>query len=196
MELLAWVQTIGEHLKPALECLAILAGALALIKWIRERNDRATDVLLQLEKDFWTGCKAGRAAIEDRDVYKEVAPALLAYTIADDETRRRETAKLSDELGNQVEAIDTLLRFYVVLVGVRRAGQVPDAALSACYRFWPAHYYHTGHVELRDYINRYFPTVRDWLLEDLIRPRPFFRPADFWDENLIERNAAQLYTRR
>ena len=79
--------------------------------------------------------------------------------------------------------IDTVLRFYVFLAGLREARQVPDSSLSASYRFWLAHYYHKERVELREYINKYFPTLREWLLRDLDRQRRFDnQPFGDWYE--------------
>ncbi len=185
---------LAGQIKPILECAAIVAGLVAIVKWLRERSDRATDVLLQLEQAF-EKCKAGRSLFEDG--YKQAAAILKAST-------NRRTLTAPEKLAEQ-EKIDELLRFYVVLVGVRKERQVSDASLSACYRFWMAHYYRHDRAELRRYINYFFPTLRTWLLNDAClwsrlaeRPfsrwwRSFFRPGDFWTKDQFENNPKRLW---
>jgi hypothetical protein len=188
----------AEQLKPILECLALIFGATAVAKWFTERNNRATDVLLQLEEQFETKCKEGRPLLDwEYDKVKE----LLRDAVT---SGNRRPSSNEDALKKQ-SAIDDLLRFYVVLCSVRRAKQLPDGSLSTSYRFWLAHYYRHDRVELRNYINEYFPTVRSWLLSDcspwtrfkarcLCRWwRSFFTPEQFWPEKEFERNPNKLY---
>jgi hypothetical protein len=78
-------------------------------------------------------------------------------------------------------AIDALLRFYVVLCGVRQANQVPESSLSACFRFWLGHYHNPRRMEFKEHIDTFFPTLKKWLTEDAKRRHKdrFFRPGDF-----------------
>jgi hypothetical protein len=194
------VSDLAESIKPILECLAYFAGSLALVKWLRERNDRATDVLLSLEEQFETKCAAGRQYIDEPLKYDECRKALAGAGecgVAVSGSQLQEHLQI-------VKSIDDLLRFYVVLVGVRQARQLPDSSLSTCYRFWLAHYYRPDRVEFRHYVNENFPTLRAWLLRDTSlwqrlkeRPfspwwRPFFR-CDFWPVEEVDRNASRLF---
>jgi NAD-dependent deacetylase len=166
----------------------IIAGLFTLAKWLADRSSRATDVLLKLEDEFTRKCEKGRPQIE----------YTAQYELWKDSLSRRDPKVNPDD-------IDNLLRFYVVLYGIRQARQVPDASLSTSYRFWLAHYYRNDRSELRGYINSNFPTLRKWLLADTStwsrfkrRPfskwwRPFFRPDDFWpaDEYSLDPEALQ-----
>jgi NAD-dependent deacetylase len=190
----------AEQLKPILECLALIFAATAIVKWFAERNNRATDVLLKLEEQFETKCKEGRSLLDwEYDKVKE----LLCDAVT---SGNRRSGSTEDALKKQ-SAIDDMLRFYVVLCSVRRAKQLPDASLSTSYRFWLAHYYRNDRVELRNYINEFFPTLRSWLLNDcsswtrfkarfLCRWwRSFFTPEHFWPEKQFERDPKKLYPR-
>jgi hypothetical protein len=197
---LANLSDFATRLKPILECLAYLAGALALVKWLRERTDRATDVLLKLEEEFDRKCAAGRQCLDEPPKYAECREALTR-------AGRGSVSLTADQQAQQlqiIKAIDDLLRFYVVLIGVREAKQLPDASLSTCYRFWLAHYYRDDRLEFRRYVNDNYPTLRAWLLRDTsalarfrARPfsrwwQPFFR-CDFWRTEDVNRNRAALY---
>jgi len=179
---------IARDWSPILQCVAFLLGIFALYKWSRERNDRATDVLLKLEEHFNVErVRKGRFVVEDINQYNAVSESLISLPQRGD---------VSDDHQN----LDDLLRFYVVLCAVRQAGQVPDRALSTCYRFWLSHYYLKNRTALRNYINGSFPTLRDWLIEDASRYRrrdgrlrrwlrpAFFTPDHFWDTSEFELN--------
>jgi hypothetical protein len=165
----------------------IIAGILAVLKWLRERNSRATDVLLELEKKF-DALENGRDDIEYDDRFQAKAPAL--------KKGRGGSGELRD--------IDDLLRFYILLFAVRQARQVPDSSLSTCYRYWLAHYYRADRAALRSYVDDYFPTLKKWLDRDTrmfgrfrARPlsrwwRPFFRPGDFWKKATLAKEYKHL----
>lgn len=83
-----------------------------------------------------------------------------------------------------ITAIDHLLRFYVVLLGIRKAKQVPDESLRLCYAYWLNHYrkpdvpkQSTGRDELFRYVNKFYPNLKVWLEEDIRQPKDkhFFR---------------------
>jgi len=131
------------------EQYGLLALVLSLFTWIVNRNNRAADVLLKLEDEFTRKCERGRPQIEHRVPY-------LAW--------KRSLSQTEPKINS--DDVDNLLRFYVVLYGVRQARQVPDKSLSTAYRYWLAHYYRHDRKELREYINANFPTLRDWLLAD------------------------------
>lgn len=191
----------AEQLKPILECLAIIAGALAIIKWLRERNNRATDVLLKLEEEFDKKCEKGRGLIEHDWKYNEVKELLKSAV-----REGKRSARAEHDPQDPQMAVDNLLRFYVVLCGVRQARQLPQKSLSTCYRFWLAHYYRNDRAELRDYVNEFFPTVRKWLLTDCrcwtrFKRRvfsgwwsSFFKPEDFWEPKKFERDPKKLWS--
>src|SRR5213076_3158365 len=104
----AGAKAIADLVKTILECTAITVGSLAIFKWWRERADRATDVLLQIEKEFISLCTAGRELIEDSGEYARVATAMRLCV---DDRAGELTRWQSDLLGH----VDTLLRFYVFL---------------------------------------------------------------------------------
>jgi hypothetical protein len=151
---------------------AVLVGGgtgagFTLVKWWRERSDRATDVLLRLEKDFQRrSLRKGRDLIENKSEYD------------------RAKAQISE----QGRELDEVLRFYVVLYGVYTAKQVPEKALSICFQYWLAHYFRCDRKEFRGYVNDYYPTLKKWLEKDFYESNNgscegFFRPAELFGEN-------------
>jgi hypothetical protein len=149
----------AEIVKTVVEALALLAGAFAVVQWVNARSDRGTDVLLTLEKEFKdTDVLAGRELVEDRD-YEE---------------KKRS------------KPLDALLRFYVVLYGVNRARQVPEEALSICFRYWLAHYFRKDRTGFRSYVDTSFPTLSLWLRRDCRQGLPFFRAHRFFGEKIDE----------
>jgi hypothetical protein len=156
----------AEVVKNVVESGAVLAAVFAAIKWVNERRDRATEVLLKLDENFQKeAVAAGKKCLEQGDCG-----------------------------GTQTEAetLDGLLRFYVVLYGVLRARQVPESSLSICFRYWLAYYFRRDRAEFRRFVNANYPTLRGWLLNDCRAGCCFFRPQDFWKENEIERDCKKL----
>jgi len=154
----------SETVKNAVESLAVVAAAFGICKWLDERRNRATDVLLALDKEFKEApVMAGRTFVEDRDYEGEAR---------------------SDEL-------DGMLRFYVLLYGVFRARQVPEVSLSICFRYWLAFYFRKDRPGFRRYVDRSYPTLSNWLREDCCKRLQFFRPhrlfADKVDQEFIDR---------
>jgi len=179
---------IARDWSPILECVTLLIGIAALVKRFWERNDRATDVLLKLEEQFNEHrVRKGRFIVEDINLYNTISESLT-------------TPPQRSKMSKDHQYLDDLLRFYVVVYAVRQAGQVPDRALSTCYRFWLSHYYRNDRAQLRSYINDFFPTLRDWLIEDAGRYRrrdgrlrrwwrpAFFTPDHFWATGEFELN--------
>jgi hypothetical protein len=159
--------------------LAVLGGALAVIGWIWARMDRRSDVLISLHTQFRAAeMQKGKDLIE------------RPHTIV---------------IERRCPDLDQVLSFYVLLCGVKAAGEVPIRSLSICFRFWLAHYYlekpdaqaspDDPSNKLRIYINRFYPTLRTWLLADADLPpeQSFFRPHDFWPAGEIEVEAKKLY---
>lgn len=167
---------ISEIVKNVAEALAVIGGGFALYRWLHERNDRATEVLFQLEERFQKKAVAtGRALLEEDAVWSE-----LRHKLGGRQVNESDQAVIDQAL----KTLDPLLRFYVVLVGVREAGQVPDTALLACYRYWLAHYYSPRRTYFKMYVDKYFPTLEQWLKKDQKPYRvwlgvDFFRPRDF-----------------
>jgi hypothetical protein len=221
MEFLTELATVASRLQPILECIAIVVAGFALFKWLRERSDRASDVLLSLEAEFEKKCQPGRRLLENTSLYRTVSPILdLAVrnakkaekakaVVPTDVDQPANSSKEIDAAGIAAQTdIDNLLRFYVVLLAVRQQRQVSDTSLAICYRYWLAHYYRKDRREFRCYVYRFFPHLRGWLRAD-VRPwqrfrqrpfsgwwRPFFRPEDFWEEADIERTDIESETKR
>lgn len=169
-ELREWSE-IAKNLAAA---IALLGGAWAVYVWVFQRRDRAADVLLMLEARFAEGkVAAGRGDVEDQSSYVTVKGALAAANAA-----RHGGAPMAAQQSKQLENIDALLRFYVVLLGIRRARQVPDASLKTCYRYWLGLYYHKDRPELREYVDVHYRTLSRWLADDQRQPlsRRFFDP--------------------
>jgi hypothetical protein len=153
----------SETVKNVGESAAILIAAFAAIKWANERRDRATTVLLELEKKFQEGDIAkGKKMLERGEFEKSDDP---------------------NHASQRNQCLDALLRFYVLLYGVLRARQVPAASLSYCFRYWLAHYFKADCHEFRRYVNKYYPSTRAWLRRDWNEGGKFFRPNDFFKED-------------
>lgn len=170
--ILFWVDGIGgkdwsETVKNVVESGAVLAAVFAVIKWVNERRDRATEVLLKLDENFQKDAVVkGKDSLEAQDF---------------------------DGRPEEIKALDGLMRFYVVLFGVLIAKQVPVPSLSSCFRYWMAFYFRKDRPQFRAYVNRSFPTVREWLLDDCAKGCPFFRPLDFWKPDEVVLNPEELY---
>jgi hypothetical protein len=181
----------ADDAKPAVECAALIFGAFGLRKFLLERTDRATDVLLELETHF-EKCKEGREYVSVQSKYDQLEKEL------------EHEAEPSSGYGPGEEALDNMLRFYVVLHNVRRVGQVSDVALSTSYRYWLAQYYRKNRTQLRRYVDVYYPTLSAWLIDDtsrwrrwLDRPvfaskRPFFGGEHFWSTEDLELDTRKL----
>jgi hypothetical protein len=146
--------------------LAVIGGALAIIQWVYDRHDRAAEVLLKLTELFIDPkLTDGKVAIESEPV-KGLA-----------ETQKRD--------------VDHVLRFYVLVCGMRAADQVPDTSLSKCFAWWLAYYYRAKSAGLRSYVDECYPTLKKWLREDILQPPEcrFFRPHEFW----VKRDIAEEF---
>lgn len=184
---------ISEIFKNYGEILVIGGGLFAWYTWLRERHDRAIDVLAELEKKFTEKeLSEARSLVEMDADYDNVAPT-LAKCVMEAVAPQQHTVKLSEspptrglamlmrryfclhgvekrgeaqqrlQQLEQVEGLDTLLRFYVYLRGVQKARQVPDDALRACYRYWLTFYFNPKRMAFRAYVDWFFPTVSAWL---------------------------------
>ena len=139
----------SETVKNVIAALAFLVAAFGVFKWLDERRNRSTDVLLMLEKEFQhEKVMLGRGMVERGD-----------YTQTD----------ISVEL-------DCLLRFYVILYGVLRAKQIPQISLSICFRYWLAHYFRSDRTGFRRYVDDNYPTLSQWLRQDCGGGLAFFGP--------------------
>lgn len=160
----------SETVKNAIEGLALIAAAFGVCKWLDERRNRAADVLLSLDKEFKKNAiLKGRQAVEDGD-----------YTGGH---------ARSDDL-------DSLLRFYVVLYGILRARQAPELSLSICFRYWLAHYFRKDRIGFRDYVDRGYPTLSNWLQEDCCQELSFFRPHRLFPETIDEKFIAACLVKK
>lgn len=189
------LKTFSEIFKNLFEALAVLGGAVAVSKYLVERKDRAADILLQLEHEF---CKKkvmqGRQCIEDDGRYHLIKDRLKQLAAESGHQRSLPAGEVSEEkqkpeispernILDECQAIDALLRFYVVLCGIRQAKQVPERSLSTCFRFWLGHYRSPKRTEFREYVDAYFPTLKKWLADDAKSGHTFFCPRHFgWPE--------------
>ncbi|HEU4386520.1 MAG TPA: Sir2 family NAD-dependent protein deacetylase [Blastocatellia bacterium] len=177
----------SEILKNAAEVLAVIGGLWAYFKWRAERQDRSTDVLFELERAFNSpDVRAGSQLVEDDDQYDRLRPCLIESSLPPDEIgeQERQTVKAVRPGSTELAQLDALLRFFIVLRGMRESRQVKDTVLSTCYRFWLAQYFNPCRREFRLYVRRFFPTLHNWLVSDgrlSIRrsKRSFFRPEGF-----------------
>ena len=163
--------TLSEIIKNTAEALAIFGGAFALIKWFSERHDRSTDVLFKLEEAFNSaGIREAQKLIEDESKFNTIRKLLVEQAIPDPEQGAEVKANdpQSEELKRRIAELDNLLRFYIFLLGVKKAKQVPDSALASCYRYFLCHYYSRNRRELRIYIDAFWPTLKRWLAYDAV----------------------------
>ena len=162
-----WWHSLAETVKNFAEILAIIGGAFAIGKWLFERYDRATDVLLELEKKFnEPQLLLGRGMIEDDIAYGEIVPLLHTAVLEAVEPIPLTESKLSARENDLLAPVDSLLRFYILLHGIRRARQVPDLPLKTCFRYWLTQYYGPYRTAFRAYVDTFFPTLTNWLKED------------------------------
>jgi NAD-dependent deacetylase len=187
------LKLISEIAKNTVEVLAIFGGAFALWQWLFERYDRGTDVLLELEEKFNERQSVrGRTLIEDDVEYGKVVRLMQKAVLEATESIPLQQTGLSPSDNRQFEPLDSLLRFYVLLHGVRKARQVPDSALKACFRYWLTLYFHPYRPSFRAYVDTFFPTLKLWLQEDEAEVTEtgkwwdrFFTPTEFgfvWTE--------------
>ena len=175
---------VSEIVLNAAQVLAYAAGVFVLYKYVTERRDRATEVLLQLEKNFnMRSVRKGRMLVEDDKAYDGIRGDLME-AVGPEDTFEASDTRTQRSSRKMIPGLDQLLRFYVLLCGVRAAKQVPDASLMKCFRFWLAHFYSPSRRELKLYISKYYPTLTRWLLDDRkwrCRPfrRSFFTPESF-----------------
>ncbi len=142
--------------------VGVLLAIVGVYEWLYRRYDRATDVLLELEKIFNSEMiREGRDVLEDKTLYEDIKQKL----------QHSVKGTATDQEFEDLLPLDELLRFYVLLVGIRAAKQVPDASLRACYRYWLCHYFNPERTEFRDYVDHFYPTLRNWLQTD----RPWYR---------------------
>jgi hypothetical protein len=186
------VKTLSEIFKNIVEALAVIGGVSALWKWLAERKDRATDILFELEREFSSKPEIvqGKECIEEDERYDLIKGRLKQYVTESQPERSKSPAESSKakqkfgspqekEIENGCRAIDALLRFYVMLCGVRHAKQVPEDSLSICFRYWLCHYYNPERKAFREYVDEFYPTLRQWLKTDADNKYKFFRPGDF-----------------
>lgn len=172
--------SLTDKISIAAAIVALLSATVAIVAWRTDRLNRAAEVILQLEERFNTAeIQAARDVIEDDADFGNIAPVLQWYT----GTIPRGALSPTPQQERLVTSLDHLLRFYVVLLGIRAAQQVPDASLRLCYAYWLNHYWKPennagrGRVEFQAYVNRYFPNLKKWMLCDqqLSMKKRFFR---------------------
>lgn len=156
-------KSVSEIASNMVGVLALVGVAWAIMKWFSARRDRTADVLINLARRFdESDIRAGREIIDFDREYDKVKPGLVA-AIADK----------SDRLSSPpLRAVDALLRFYVLLCGLIKSGQVDIEGARICFRYYLCLYHDTGRTEFRAYVDKYFPTLRDWLADrDFVTPK-------------------------
>jgi NAD-dependent deacetylase len=160
------------------QVLALGGAAFAWWRWLRQRHDRAIDVLERLETRFTDPALTdARSLIEDEGLYADTVPRLRACVLATLAPERQPGPTTEQLLA--LKGLDGLLRFYVYLYGVHKARQVPAEALRSCYHYWLTFYFHPGRAAFRAYVDSFFPTLSAWLRADEERAARRF-PAPRW----------------
>ena len=170
-----------EAIKNIAETVAVLAGGTAVIGWLYTRKDRAASVLLELEERFnQPDILEARGLLEDRALYRGLDSAMRNFMDQAGNPKGWVEHRTADEIkreGKMLEQLDALLRFYVLLIGIRKARQVPDDSLRICYAYWLNLYYdRVNYGCFREYVGKYFPTSRAILDadEELLEGERFF----------------------
>ena len=167
-------QTVSEVYKNWIQVVGVIGAVFIYYKWLFERRDRSTQVLFELETRFsGEQIQKGAGLVEHDNAYRGIRLALIQAALPSDEVVGAEFSAHSGNNGADLDLkdLDALLRFYVLLLGIREAGQVPDSSLGSCYRYWLAHYFNPCRREFRLYIAELFPTLHRWLSRDRIRRR-------------------------
>jgi NAD-dependent deacetylase len=180
-------QKISEICKNGVQILGVVGAVFLYYKWVYERRDRSTHVLFELEDRFAnTDVQNGAFQIEDNHAYKGIRQELIQASLPQDEVGGVDPAAHGGATSEPtLKSVDALLRFYILLLGIREAGQVPDASLAACYRYWLAQAFNPRRREYRMYIAKNFPTLHNWLSKDRkgrrgkTRKKTFFGPERF-----------------
>lgn len=190
------IKTCTEIAKNSVEALGFVGSFFILYQWVAGRRDHSTQVLFDLEKQFiCDDISMARSLVEDDAQYAKLRKLLIeeivpeeivpeeSVTPGSEAAPNRDRFDVAFDCSSPLRRLDALLRFYVFIYGIRRARQVKDSALSACYRFYLAHYYSPSRRELLLYIHNYYPTLRRWLLHDRTWWRrirgTFFTPEQF-----------------
>jgi|GEM_PF-100666 len=150
--------------------LAIIAGPFILVHWLYQRRDRSAEVLFRLEELFNSPVvQLGRSLVESDRAYLTVSSLLIRESLTGEHSKSFLSGDAGDgstKHSEQLQAIDALLRFYILLFGLKRAHQAPDASLRICYAYWLTQYHNPARRELRLYIHAMFPTLARWIRND------------------------------
>jgi hypothetical protein len=194
-------QLLSETVKNYVEAIVALGGVSSLLVWLYSRKDRAADVLLLLEKEFGDQkVQEGLKWIDNNTYYDQIKNKLIEAIEIHREGKRDK--QIEPEHRENIEQLDALLHFYLVLSSIRAAGQVPDKSLRCCFNYWLTRYFDTKRVEFQEYVNYFYPTLKRWLLADQEKKYvwqsgfwqgKFFKPEDFeWGKNSPSRRTHQL----
>lgn len=135
------------------QILVLIGGACTYFSWKRSLKDRAASVLFELEERFCVDSLVeGRGLLEYQATYLELEQAMttaMCETGASNRTTGKNPSQhteLTAPQEKQLDQLDALLRFYVLLRGIRAAEQVPDESLRLGYAYWINFYSHPKRV--------------------------------------------------
>jgi hypothetical protein len=168
------LKTFSEISRNLIESLAVLGGVAALWKYLNERKDRATDILLKLENEFCKKKVMQGAAMHrrrqtlssDKRPIEAVRRRLAAWTVDAGGTIIRGRAEVPIPTGNDHPGRmsgDRRRCFGSTWcsVGVRQAKQVPERSLSTCFRFWLRSLRNPKRTEFREYIDSILSNIEE-----------------------------------
>ena len=139
---------------------AIVGGAWALYRFGYERRVRSGDVLFELYKDFRDYLPLlGR--IEDKNRYRDIE-ALLERSL------KKQIEK--QEEWDQLKAIDTMLRHFLLLHCLDANRQIDRETIHVTYRYYALLLMRDERIVMRIYVHRYFATLANFLLDEKIFP--------------------------
>jgi NAD-dependent deacetylase len=177
----------AEVVLNTIQALAVFGGVFVLLRWYRERQDRSTTVLFELDDRFSAEAIVRFRGLLDGDAeYEQVGRSLFFDVCCSVASDHAERAAYVDELLPLEErptlvhhGADAFMRFYVLLRGVLLARQINEKTLRAVFRYYLCHVANPRRWQLRCYLHRYYPTLREWLAESAASSNPFFRPLEF-----------------
>jgi hypothetical protein len=156
---------VSEIAKNVAEALAVLGAAGALYNWAVARRNRATDILLALDQLFSRPeVIAARKLLETHD-------------------------GTSSFVESDMNALEPMLRFYVILRQVVLHGQISPSTARTSFCWWLAYAHSTAGIDrynkvFADHLAKFYQSLSQWVLatdgifsQSEPNPRPWWRPT-------------------